>query len=54
MGVSTKVIDVAHAVPHSSIRTLSGSEMARFGLVTSGKRQASRTRKAASRERGRA
>jgi hypothetical protein len=54
MGVSTKVIDVAHAVPHSSIRTLSGSEMARFGLVTSGKRQASRTRKAASRERRRA
>jgi hypothetical protein len=54
MGVSTKVIDVAHAVPHSSIRTLSGSEMARFGLVTSGKRQASRTRKPGSRERGRA
>jgi hypothetical protein len=45
MGVSPAVIDVAHQVPHTSIRTLSSSELARLGLVTSGSRQKA-TRKA--------
>jgi hypothetical protein len=35
MGVSPALIDVAHRVPHTSIRTLTASEMNRFGLVTS-------------------
>ncbi len=37
MGVSPQLIDVAHRTPHTSIRTLTGSELARFGLVTSGR-----------------
>jgi hypothetical protein len=36
MGVSPAVIDAAHRVPHTSIRTLSPSELARYGLVTEG------------------
>jgi hypothetical protein len=36
MGVSPALIDAANAVPHTSIRTLTPAEMARFGLVTSG------------------
>jgi hypothetical protein len=36
MGVNPALIDVAHGVPHTSIRTLTSSEMARYGLVTSG------------------
>ncbi len=39
MGVSPALIDVAHSVPHSSIRTLTASEMSRFRLVTSGARR---------------
>jgi hypothetical protein len=49
MGVSTKVIDVAHSVPHTSIRTLTGSEMARYGLVNAGQRKAA-TRSTATRK----
>jgi hypothetical protein len=42
MGVSPAVIDVAHRVPHTGIRTLSSSELAQYGLVTygSGRRMA--------------
>ncbi len=36
MGVSPAVIDVAHGVPHTSIRTLTSSELSRYRLVTSG------------------
>ena len=36
MGVSPAVIDVAHGVPHTSIRTLTSAELARYRLVTSG------------------
>ena len=36
MGVSPAVIDVAHRVPHTGIRTLSASELAHYGLVTYG------------------
>ncbi len=36
MGVSPSVIDVAHSVPHTSVRTLSSSELSRYRLVTSG------------------
>jgi hypothetical protein len=39
MGVSPAVIDVAHGVPHTSIRTLTSSELARYRLVTSGSGQ---------------
>jgi hypothetical protein len=34
MGVNPALIDVAHGVPHTSIRTLSPAEMSRFRLVT--------------------
>lgn len=40
MGVSPGLIDVAHRTPHTSIRTLSPSELARYGLVTQGRRSA--------------
>ncbi len=40
MGVSQALIDAANAVPHTSIRTLTPAEMARYGLVTSGRRAA--------------
>ncbi|HEX2553434.1 MAG TPA: hypothetical protein VHL98_07025 [Microvirga sp.] len=48
MGVSPTLIDVAHGVPHSSLRTLTSSEMSRFRLVTSGPGRTT-GRKAASR-----
>jgi hypothetical protein len=44
MGVSQALIDAANAVPHTSIRTLSPAEMARYGLVTSSSRRRSATR----------
>jgi hypothetical protein len=36
MGVHPGLIDMAHRTPHTRLRTLSGSELARYGLVTSG------------------
>jgi hypothetical protein len=36
MGVSPTLIDVAHGVPHTHIRTLTSAEMARYRLVTGG------------------
>jgi len=35
MGVSPGIIDVAHRTPHTRIRTLTGAELSRYGLVTS-------------------
>jgi hypothetical protein len=49
MGVSPALIDAAHRVPHTSIRTLSPSELARYGLVTEG---LPRVRSTAPRKRG--
>jgi hypothetical protein len=49
MGVSPAVIDIAHGVPHTSIRTLTASEMSRYRLVTSGAARGA-GRKAASRQ----
>lgn len=40
MGVNPALIDAAHRVPHTSIRTLSPFELARFGLVTDGRPRA--------------
>lgn len=59
MGVSPALIDVAHRVPHTSIRTLNASELTRYGLVTSrsGRRTAQAPagkRASAARQRGRA
>jgi hypothetical protein len=58
MGVSPAVIDVAHGVPHTSIRTLTSSELARFRLVTSGSggdvAQAAASKRAAARQKRRA
>ena len=45
MGVSPSLIDVAHGVPHTRIRTLTPAEMSRFRLVTGG--AARRTARAA-------
>ena len=43
MGVSSSLIDVANGVPHTSVRNLSSSELARYSLVT--QRRSSRTLK---------
>jgi hypothetical protein len=39
MGVSPELIGVANSVPHTSIRTLSSTELSRYRLVTSGPTQ---------------
>lgn len=49
MGVSPTLVDVAHGVPHTSIRTLTASEMARYRLVTSGAAQGTERKKASRR-----
>jgi hypothetical protein len=45
MGVSPSVIDVAHGVPHTAVRSLSSSELARYSLVTPGREARSPARK---------
>ncbi len=49
MGVSPALVDVAHGVPHTSVRTLTSSELSRYRLVTSGSAQGATQRKAQSR-----
>jgi len=34
MGVSPSLVDVANDVPHTTVRNLSSSELARYSLVT--------------------
>ncbi len=46
MGVSPELIGVANTVPHTSIRTLTSSELSRYRLVTSGSTQRTTQKKA--------
>ncbi len=45
MGVSPELIGVANAVPHTSVRTLTSSELSRYRLVTSGSARGTTQRK---------
>jgi hypothetical protein len=50
MGVSSSLIDVANGVPHTSVRNLSSSELARYSLVTQRRNPRAFTKHQASRQ----